>query len=53
MAKSVNHPMHNKIIVGSVFWEKILPESLKFSRFLEIYKQAFEESGIEDMIYEL
>lgn len=53
MAKSAKHPMHNKIIVGSVFWEKILPESLKFSRFLEIYKQAFVESGIEDMIYEL
>lgn len=45
--------MNGKIIVGSVFWEQILPDTISFERFIEIYMEAFESSEIEKKINEL
>ena len=48
-----NLEMSNKIIVGSVFWEKVLPKGLQYSNFLNAYKRAFKKSKIEEKIIEL
>lgn len=45
--------MDGKIIVGSVFWEQILPDKITYKRFIEIYADAFRSSEIEKKINEL
>lgn len=42
--------MNGKIIVGSVFWEQILPDTITYDEFIEIYAEAFRSSEIEKMI---
>ena len=37
----------SKQLRGSEFWEKVLPEGYDFSKFVALYKQAFEDAKIE------
>lgn len=45
--------MDKKIIVGSIFWEKILPKKITYRKLIEIYTNAFKKSGIESIIDDL
>lgn len=40
----------NRQLRGTEFWEKVLPEGYSFTRFVELYKKAFCNSGIEEEI---
>lgn len=40
-------------LIGKNLWTKILPESISFEEFEEIYKEALEEIGLNDRIVEM
>ena len=50
---SVRPEMSERIIVGSVFREKILPITVSYSDFIKAYQEAFKASKIEDIIVRL
>ena len=41
-----------KQLRGFEFWEKVLPENFDFGKFIELYKKAFEDTGLEKEIKE-
>lgn len=45
--------MRNRILVGSKFWEKILPEDISFGEFMQIYKEEFEATNIEQKLKDI
>ncbi len=46
--KHLNYP--SMFLIGSKFWEKILPESICFADFIGIYKEALEEINLNTRI---
>lgn len=42
--------MRNRIIVGSVFWEQILPDGLTYKEFIETYREVFAVLKIEERL---
>ena len=40
-------------LIGKNFWDKILPESISFADFEEIYKSALEEIDLNKRINEM
>ena len=52
--KHLNYP--SMFLIGSNFWERILPQGISFNDFAEIYREALEEINlnkrINDMISE-
>ena len=49
-----NEPkMNGKILVGSVFWENILPNGITHDSFIKTYVEAFKSTGIEKIINEI
>lgn len=49
--KHLNFP--EMFLIGSKFWEKILPENLTFEDFIQIYKEALNEIDINDKVNNL
>lgn len=45
--------MRNRILVGRKFWEQVLPVSISFDKFMEIYKLEFEKSDLEKKLKEI
>lgn len=45
--------MRNRILVGSKFWEKILPNDISFSEFMHIYNDEFISSGLESKLKDI
>lgn len=45
--------MRNRILVGSKFWEKILPDNISFSEFMQIYNDEFISSGLEQKLKDI
>ncbi len=46
--KHLHYP--SMILVGSRFWERILPEGISFAGFTEIYREALEEIDLNSRI---
>ena len=42
--------MRGNILVGSVFWEMVLPNGMKYRDFKEMYERAFQEVGLVEML---
>ncbi|WP_295068748.1 TdeIII family type II restriction endonuclease [Ruminococcus sp.] len=39
-----------KILIGRKFWERILPQDITYERFVDIYRTAFYDVGVEEKI---
>jgi len=46
--KHLNYP--SMFLIGSVFWNKILPDEIRFNDFAQIYKEALEEIDLNKHI---
>lgn len=46
--KHLNYP--SMFLIGSVFWNKILPDGISFVDFTQIYKEALDKIGLNDRI---
>lgn len=42
--------MRNRILVGSKFWEQLLPNGITYEMFIEIYQNEFKSSGLEQKL---
>lgn len=47
----LNYP--SMFLIGSKFWEKILPEDFSFQKFTKVYKEALEEINLNQRICKL
>jgi hypothetical protein len=49
--KHLNYP--SMFLIGSKFWEAILPNSISFAKFQDLYKEALEEINLNHKINEM